>query len=141
MARVFDADLLDAGKRASDAINMHILFNKWDDIKNKWMAISLADGSTDGVIYDNKKDAVKKQIHESQCAYVCFRNLMAGSRPQEMVIFLQFNRDAYAAGFRMPDPDDAFGGKQVLPTAAQGDYYRKGMVGNPLWLPKEIRGF
>ena len=113
----------DAAKRASDNINAYISFTPWDELKTKWMAIRLSDGSYDGTIYDSKRDAVRHQIDEFLCAYVCFRNLPGGSSPREMEIFLKFNRDAYDAGFRMPDPDDVCGGREVLMTSAQHDYY------------------
>jgi len=41
-----------------------------------------------------------------------------------MELFLKFNRDAYDAGFRLPDPDDQFGGRDVLMTTALRDFYR-----------------
>lgn len=116
-------DVIEAGKRASDHVNMHRMFGNWDEVQNKWLAINLGDGSSDGVLYDSKKDAVKHQFHEQLCAYVAMRNLVNGSTPEEMAIFIKFNRDAYKAGFRLPDPDDQFGGKTVAPTAAQYDYY------------------
>lgn len=122
-----DPDLIDAGKRASDCVNMHRTFGDWDEIQTKWLAFKLEDGSSDGVLYDSKKDAVKHQFHEQLCAYVCFKNLVAGSTPDEMTIFLQFTRNAYKAGFRLPDPDDQFGGRTVAPTAGQVDFlaYRR----------------
>lgn len=41
-----------------------------------------------------------------------------------MELFLKFNRDAYDAGFRLPDPDEVNGGRQVLMTTKLRDYYR-----------------
>src|SRR5713101_1820363 len=118
-------ELVDAGKRASDIVNLHLAFTKWDELKNKWIAFRLSDGGSDGVLYDTKQDAVKHQLHEMACAYVCYRGLAGGSTATEMGIFLQFSRDAYDAGFRLPDPDSRTGGPDVLMTAGQGDYYRK----------------
>lgn len=120
----FDAELIDAGKRASDTVNMHRTFANWDELQHKWIAFNLGDGSSDGVLYDSKRDAVKHQFHEQLCAYVAFKNLVAGSTPHEMSIFIKFTRDAYKAGFRLPDPDDQFGGQAVAPTAGQIDFYR-----------------
>lgn len=116
--------LLDCGKRASDIVNTYIAGMPWDEIKDKFIAIRLADGGSDGVIYDTKQDAVKHQYHEMQCAYVCFRNLMSGANPRDMAIFIKFNRDAYLRGFRLADPDDKTGGKEVLMTTGQRDFYR-----------------
>lgn len=114
----------DAAKRASDAINAYRTFIPWDELKNKWIAIKLADGSHDGTLYDSKQAAVKHQLDEFLCAYICFRNLQAGSSPREMELFLRFNRDAYDAGFRLPDPDSRTGGPEVLMTTQMRDYYR-----------------
>lgn len=124
MQRV-DKDLIDAGKRAHDKIMLHYLFGDYGDIKNKWVAVSLMDGSCDGELYDTKQQAVRHQIHEQQCAYICLRNVgPGGTHPEELAIFLQFQRDGYRAGFRMPDPDAKDGGKDLLMTTAQNDYYR-----------------
>lgn len=124
MRRV-DPDLIDAGKRAHDKIMLHYLFGDWDHIKNGWVAVSLADGSCDGELYDTKQQAVRHQIHEQLCAYICLRNIgPGGSNPEELAIVLQFQRDGYKAGFRMPDPDAMTGGPDLLMTTAQNDYYR-----------------
>lgn len=115
---------MDCGKRASDIVNTYISGMYWDDIKDKWIAIRLSDGGSDGILYDTKQDAVKHQYHEQQCAYVCFRNLISGARPREMAVFLKFNRDAYYKGFRLADPDMKSGGPDVLMTTGQRDFYR-----------------
>ena len=114
----------DAAKRASDIVNSYITFVPWDELRRKWLAIRLSDGGYDGNLYDSKRDAVRHQLDEFLCAYVCFKNLQGGSKPSEMELFLKFNRDAYDAGFRLPDPDHQFGGPDVLMTTAQRDYYR-----------------
>lgn len=120
-----DPDVEDCGKRMADAINIHITFGNVFELRTKFMAISLADGRSDGVLYDSKKDAVRHQIHEQQCYYVGFRNLNPGGvSAYECAVMLQFQRDAYGAGFRLADPDDVNGGQQALMTAGQFDYYR-----------------
>ena len=114
----------DDAKRASDIVNSYLSYIPFDELKNKWLAIRLSDGGYDGNLYDSKRDAVRHQLDEFVCAYVCFRNLMGGATPKEMEIFLRFNRDAYDAGFRLPDPDGQTGGPEVLMTTAQHDFYR-----------------
>lgn len=110
MGKTYSEDLTqadaDRGRRASDIINGLIVAHPWDDIKNTFVAINLEDGSSDGVLYESKADAVKHQNFEQQCAYVSFRNLMAGSSPKDMAIYLKFNADAYQAGMRLVDPDN-----------------------------------
>jgi len=117
-------DYSDAAKRASDNINAYVTFVPPEELRHKWIAIRLSDGGYDGVLYDSKRDAVRHQTDEFLCAYVCFRNLLAGSKPKDMELFLKFNRDAYDAGFRLTDPDDKAGGREVLMTTALRDYYR-----------------
>lgn len=119
-----DPDIKDASKRASDIINEIRVHHTWDELRTKWLAISLADGSCDKILYDSKKDATRHQRFEQQCAYVSFTNLVAGSRPEELAVFLQFTRNAYKAGMRLVDPDDVNGGKDLAPTAGWMDYYR-----------------
>lgn len=53
-------------------------------------------------MYDVREDAIRHQLHETQCAYVFITPDGMGYREAE--IFLQFNRNAYDAGMRMPDP-------------------------------------
>lgn len=129
---------MEAAKRASDIVNSYRAFVNWDELKTKWLAIRLSDGGHDGTLYDNKRDAVRHQLSEYTCAYVCFRNLVGGSSPREMIRFLQFSRDAYDAGFRLPDPDDVHGGPDVLMTTGQADYYRDQMKRHDLSRFREL---
>lgn len=124
-------ELRDAAKRASDIINTYITFVPWEQLRMQWIAVSLQDG-TCSQLYDSKADAVRHTLHERTHAFVAFRGIgPGGSNPRELAIFLQFNRDAYDAGLRLPDPDDNTGGKELLMTAAQGDYYRRLLRGLP----------
>lgn len=121
--RKIDPDIRDAGKRASDIVNGYRAFHDWDDLRRKWIALRLSDGGHDGVLYDSKRDAVRFQFNEFQCAYLSFANLAGGADAYEMAVFLQFNRDAYDRGFRLPDPDADDGGSEVLITSAQRDIW------------------
>lgn len=107
---------LDAGKRASDLINLNLTLLGWDALKSCCMAIRLSDGGSDGVVYDNREDAIAHQLHENQCYYVYFRNLPGGANPREMAIVLEFQRRAYAAGMRLVDPDNPGGARELLVT-------------------------
>ncbi len=90
----------DAAKRCSDMIAIHILAGK----AGLWAAIRLSDGSSDGIAYDRRADAIRHQLHESQCAYV---KIPHDAMPlAEAESFLEFHRKAYDAGFRLIDPDD-----------------------------------
>lgn len=117
-------ELQEVGKRVSDTINLKIQFNGWLNIRECWMAFRLSDGTSDNVLYDTKQDAVKHQLHEMQCAYICFTGLAGGAKPIECEIFMKFTRDAYDAGLRLPDPDEGSGGRDLILTSAEGDMYR-----------------
>jgi hypothetical protein len=117
-------DLLECGKRMSDVLNLHLNFHDRDELLHKWVAFKLQDGSSDGVLYDSKRDAVRHQFSEFHCAYISFRNLGGGTNPKDCAIFLQFTRDAYDAGMRLPDPDDASGGPDAIVTTGQRDWIK-----------------
>lgn len=120
-APVTDPDLLECGKRISDHINIHILCNDWFDIKNNWMAFDLAEGRSDGTLYDSHKDAADHQRDERRALYVCFSGIGPnGAVPMECSKLLGFWRDAYKAGGRFIDKGERY--KLPLMTAAQNDY-------------------
>lgn len=115
----------DSGARASDVINEKIAHQGWWEIKNQWMAFKLEDGSSDGVLYDKRLDAVRHQRFEAQCVYICFRGLGPnGSSHRDMAIMIMFAKAAYKAGFRMTDPDAPNGGQDAVMTTAQHDYQK-----------------
>jgi hypothetical protein len=116
---------LDAAKRASDEINLHLAANGWATIQNCWVAIRLSDGGSDHVLYDTKQDAVRHQFWEFQCAYICLRSLVQGADAREMAIILRFHREAYEAGFRLPDPDAKNGGPDLLMTTREHDNIKR----------------
>jgi hypothetical protein len=109
----------DAAKRAHDIVRAYVTFVPWDQRVNSWVAIRLSDGGSDGTLYDSKQAAVRHQVHEMHCAYFSFRNAPQGfSSPLDAQLYLDYHRAAYDAGFRLPDPDDAGGGPDLMiPTA------------------------
>jgi hypothetical protein len=111
----------DDAKRFADIVNGNLVaFPAWE-LRNKWLAIRLSDGGSDGTIYDSKQDAVKHQIDEFQCAYFCFRNCLGGISAREAERFLVYVRAAYKAGFRLPDPDAKHGGLDTFISVEQFD--------------------
>lgn len=122
------AELFEAGRRAADTLNATIAEHGWWSIRNCWMAFKLADGTSDGILYDTKRDAVRHQSNERMCCYVCFRSLAQGARWKDTAVFIKFNRDLYDKGYRMPDPDAVGGGPQPALTTRWNDYYRGQML-------------
>jgi hypothetical protein len=92
----------DAARRASDAVNHHLLAIGVNAI-GKWVAIRLLDGSSDMVLYDKKADAVAHQLHETTCAYVCIPP--GGMPPEDAMVYLREMRTLYERGYRLADPD------------------------------------
>lgn len=89
----------EAAHRASGIVRQAIA----DGHANRWIAIRLSDGGSDGVIYDWREDAIRHQLHEQQCCYVCVPHDDMGPRAAEN--YLKWHRELYAAGLRLADPD------------------------------------
>jgi len=97
----------DAAKRMSDHINARVAFTPPDELfHNPYMAFALADGSTDGVLYPTKADAVSHQSNEYRYCYFSFRSAMAGANPKDCQLFLDVHRHTYEQGGRLTAPED-----------------------------------
>jgi hypothetical protein len=93
----------DAAKRCSDHCNaVAIIENEAKNYNERWVAIRLVDGGSDGVTYDSRAAAVKHQSDEFLCAYILVPP--TGMAPREAEIFMAYHRKLYDAGFRLPDP-------------------------------------
>jgi hypothetical protein len=101
----------DEARRMADEVNLHYAAIGWDAI-GKTVAIRLSDGGSDHVLYDNKRDAVRHQLNEFQCAYIRIQRDTIGVC--EAQIMLTFHRQAYDNGFRLADPDSKTGGRDHL---------------------------
>lgn len=105
----------DAARRAFDVVNSYVAFVPFETRTKQWVAIRLLDGGSDGVLYDSKREAVRHQSDEKLCAYFAYRNSPDGFRTRkDAAIFLEYHRQAYDAGARLPDPDDQFGGPELI---------------------------
>lgn len=93
---------LDAAKRCSEAVNSQLTFKGTAAI-GKWVAIRLSDGGSDNVLYDTKADAVRHQLHENLCAYVCITP--DGMSVESALSYMRTNRKLYDKGMRLADPD------------------------------------
>lgn len=107
----------DAAKRISDAVNLHLVANKqeiWEvgteggfdkhgSAVGRWIACKLSDGSSDGVLYETRNDAIKHQLHELQCCYI--KIPFDGMSEKDAWHFLKIHRQVYDAGFKMTDPE------------------------------------
>lgn len=103
-----DVAITDAGRKAADAINLHRVAGG----VGRWVAIRLSDGGSDGRAYDTKADAVRNQLHETQCAYTNVPP--APATPAEMTAWIDMHRRMYDANMRLHEPDAP---QLVMPTA------------------------
>lgn len=123
----------DEAKRAADIINGHLVSQP--DAVRKWVAIRLSDGSSDNVLYDTKAHAVRYQLDEYQCLYVCIPP--TGTSPEQMSAMIDLHRALYDKGARMVDPDDEqTGGPQYVPPVQLEDLRRQQ---HHLHIPKSVR--
>ncbi len=111
----------DEAKAASDAVNLHVSALGFDAMR-KWVAVSLRNGKSDGTLYDTKQEAIRHQLDEFLCAYVCVPP--NGMSPCSAESFLATHRKLYKAGFRMVDRDDPRGGRDVIPRLTIEDQSR-----------------
>lgn len=109
----------DAAKRVSDTYRLHKAALGYA-AQGRWLAVALADGLSDGVLYDCKRDAVCHQHHNEQLyAFIC---ISPGDMSAcEAEAFLQVNRMLYDKGLRMTDPDHVGGGREMIHRSALED--------------------
>jgi hypothetical protein len=112
----------DAARRACDIIRAYVTFVDYDTRIRSWVALRLADGGSDGTLYDSKREAVRHQADERLCAYFSFRNAPSGFASLiDAQLYMDYHRAAYDAGFRLPDPDDLHGGPDLIMPTTQED--------------------
>lgn len=93
---------IDAARRCAEAYNFQLTAHGMN-ASGKWIAVKLADGSSDATLYDSKADAVRHQLHENLCAYIC---IMPARMPvDDALSVLRTHRKLYDAGMRLSDPD------------------------------------
>lgn len=98
----------DAAKRIYDTYHLHRSVDLYNAI-GKWFAAALNDGSTDGVLYDSKRDAVIHQHHNEQF-YTFLQITPANITICNAEVMLTVARRMYDAGLNLTDPDHVHGG-------------------------------
>lgn len=109
----------DAAKRIYDIYHLHRTADLYGT-QGKWIACALNDGSSDGVVYDSKRDAVTHQHHNEEY-YLYIQITPANMSLCDAEIYLGVNRRLSDAGFKMADPDDRTGGRDVIKRASVED--------------------
>jgi hypothetical protein len=111
----------DDAKRFADIVNGYVAFVNPMELRQKWIAVRLSDGGTDGTLYDSKRDAVRHQLDEFLCCYFSFRNCMGGISARDAARYMEYNRLLYKGGARMPDPDRSDGGLDTFLSVSDYD--------------------
>lgn len=109
----------DAAKRINDTYHLHRTVDLYGAI-GKWFACALHDGSTDGVLYDSKSDAIAHQHHNEQY-YLYIQISPAMMTVCSAEVYLGVTRRLYDKGFRMVDPDHRGGGRELIKRASVED--------------------
>lgn len=106
----------DAAKRVSYTYNMHLVAGGLYGSTNvgKVIAVALADGRSDGTVYDNFHDAVYHQHHD-EWFYAFIRINPSSMSPCAAEAFLKMRRLEYDAHLRLADRNHKRGGYQVIP--------------------------
>lgn len=111
----------DAAKRAYDIAKGLAIFTDWDTRTRgtPYLAIRLEDGGSDQRLYASRAEAMRHQPWPDRCAYLSYRDAPNGfATPKDAACFLAWNRAAYDAGMRLPDPDDRLGGPELVMPAS-----------------------
>lgn len=117
----YPPELWDAAKRVAAEYTMHKDAGK-HDAYGKWIAVALADGSSDHTLYDSKRDAIRHQHHnEDYYAYVQIGPWSMSTG--DAATYLATTRRMYDAGLRLADRDHAGGGRDMIPRLTRDDQY------------------
>lgn len=102
----------DASKRVSDEYNLHRI-GIGDASIGRWFAARLSDGTSDHVLYDNKRDAVIHQHHDEQ-HYTFIKIGPYDMTPCSAAVMLKTARALAEKGMRFADPDSKTGGMDLI---------------------------
>lgn len=95
----------DDAKRMSDAVNGMLSFHQPWELRMKYAAVKLEDGTVGSEVYDTIGDARKYTANSPyKHAYFAYRNYMGGLTPEHAQIFLSVHR-LMPDTVRQGDPD------------------------------------
>jgi hypothetical protein len=118
--RAFGGIHTDAARRMCDLWTLHRLGTGLYDAVGKWYAVRLDDGTSDGVLYDSKRECIQHQRGwEYLYAYVGMS--IAQMNVCDAEIYLAVQRRMYEKGIRMVDPDARNGGHEPIKRVSRED--------------------
>ena len=93
----------DAARRCADIVNLHaVAGGLLAEGEERWVAIRLSDGGSDGAVYDSRAAAIAHQLRPEYCTYVLVPP--DGMQPQEAEALLRYWRALVDAHVRDDDP-------------------------------------
>jgi hypothetical protein len=115
----------DAARRVADAYNLHRTAGAGLGLANvgKVFAVALADGTSDGVLYDTMADCIRHQRHNAKW-YAYLRIGREGMTVCNAASLLRLHRDADDAGLKFTDRDDPSFGAELIPRLTIEDHQR-----------------
>jgi hypothetical protein len=126
----------DAAKRVTEEYQLHRLADLYGS-QRKWIAVALADGRSDHVLYDTKREAVRHQHHNEQW-YAYIRIGPQNMTACDAEIFLRMMRTLYDKGLRLTDPDAVTGGRDIIKRNTMEDMRANARgISTNLYLPWE----
>ena len=102
----------DAAKRIADQYALHRI-GAGDAAVGKWFAVALADGRSDGVLYDSRGDAVRHQRH-NEVRYWFVPITIGTLSVCDAQIVLAHHRATARQSAALLDRDHAAGGRQLI---------------------------
>jgi hypothetical protein len=127
----------DAAKRVADWYMVHRTAGAGLGLCNvgKVFAVALADGTSDGVLYDTIQDAIRHQRHNA----TWYAYLRVGREDMTVCAaasILKLHRDADRAGLKFVDRDDSSYGYELIPRLTVEDHFRMtAAIAAGTWIP------
>lgn len=109
----------DASKRCADWYQLHRMADPLGNI-GKWFAVALSDGSSDGTLYDSRRDCITHQKH-NEFYYAYIQIVPSNMTIGEAEVFLTTQRRMYDVNVRIIDPDLPNGGPEMIPRMSNED--------------------
>lgn len=118
----------DAAKRISDTYSIHRLADPIGHI-GKWFAVAIADGTSDGTLYDSRHDAITHQ-HHNETYYAYVQIVPANMSVCMAEMFLSGVRKTYEARKNLMNRDHPQGGLEPITRLTIEDQ-RNQLAGKP----------
>jgi hypothetical protein len=128
----------DAARRVSDTYMLHRIADPGLGSVGKVFAVALADGTSDGQLYDTMADCIRHQRHNAKW-YAYLRVGREGMSICQAASILKMHRDADEAGIKFVDRDDPSYGYELIDRLTVEDHQRMTRaLAARTWIPGRI---